>query len=231
MKNDHAPAPSVPRLHLQRFAQADSYVCSGTGAFRGPQSMQDRPRSANLAVNRRRLAAIGFAAAALVGIAAVCIAACMASPQAADLRNAALKVYGADDQAMHVVVDHEIFVPKDYLLPEKLDALAAELSRSRFRGLPVDVLAIRNRDGRKIAWINLREDPTVLTATGRPITWSGLYFQGSAGGSMTTGTLIETFLQKEYPGPWIDGVRFFYENKPIEEAGFDHIGLYRVHWR
>lgn len=196
-----------------------------------PNSRVNRKRARRPTGARSRLAKLGLFAAAAVGIAAVCIAACMASPQAADIKNASLKIYGADEAAMHVVLDHEIFVPQNYSLLEKLDALAAELSRSRFKGLPVEVMGIENQKGRKVAQVNLIEDPALRTDTGRPITWSGLYFQGSAGGSMTTGTLLRTFLQQEYPGNWIDGVRFYYENHPIETAGFDHLELYNIHWR
>lgn len=191
----------------------------------------NRIRRRRAAGARPPLAVIGLIALGLICTAAVCIAACKASPQAADLPNASLKIYGADDAAMHVVVDHKIFVPKNYSLIEKLDALAAELARSRFNGLPVEVLGVVDRDGRRVVRVNLREDQTVRTATGRPVSWAGLYFQGSTGGSMTTGTLIKTFLQPGYPGRWIDGVRFLYENQPIEEAGFDHVGLHDIHWR
>jgi hypothetical protein len=196
-----------------------------------PISRVNRKRTRRPEGARLRLTKLGLFAAAAVGIAAVCIAACMASPQAADIQNASLKIYGADEAAMHVVLDHEIFVPQNYSLLEKLDALAAELSRSRFKGLPVEVMGIENQKGCKVAQVNLVEDPALRSDTGRPITWSGLYFQGSAGGSMTTGTLLRTFLQREYPGNWIDGVRFYYENQPIETAGFDHLELYDIHWR
>jgi len=194
-------------------------------------SLPNQPKHRRRLPGARRLVLVGAVALAGMSIAAFVIAACMASPQAADLPNASLKVYGADAEAMHVVIDHEIFVPQNYSLPEKLDALASELSRSRFGGLPIEVLQIGVRGGRKVALVNLQEDETVIAANGRPITWSKLYFQGSAGGAMTTGTLIQTFLQSEYTGEWIDGVRFLYENRPIEEAGFDHIGLYKTHWR
>ena len=49
------------------------------------------------------------------------------------------------------------------------------------------------------------------------------FFQGSAGGINTQITLEESFLQKEFNGPWIKGVKFFYQSSPIEE--WDHINL------
>lgn len=48
---------------------------------------------------------------------------------------------------------------------------------------------------------------------------------------MTAGTLIRTVLQEQYPGAWIDGVRFYYQDRPLEEADFDHLGLSELYRR
>ncbi|MCF7957450.1 MAG: hypothetical protein K9M57_03270 [Phycisphaerae bacterium] len=47
--------------------------------------------------------------------------------------------------------------------------------------------------------------------------WFGGPFQGSAGGSATRYTLLETFLQPDYKGQWIDGIEFRYNGKKLPE--------------
>jgi len=51
-------------------------------------------------------------------------------------------------------------------------------------------------------------------------TWATNYLQGSTGASITTVSLIETLLQTEHNGDWIDGVRFLYHGSPCEASLF-----------
>lgn len=132
-----------------------------------------------------------------------------------------LRVYGADKHAMQREVNFCIQVPKNLSIMEKLEIIADRLSRFRFDYLPIEVVKIETCDDTSIAIINLREFENLPNAP----SWRYHYFQGTTGGHFTTLTLVDTFLQKEYKGEWIGGVRFMYENQPIKENDWDHIGL------
>ena len=128
-----------------------------------------------------------------------------------------LEVYECD---MHynTYTGFHIAVPEDLPLLQKMRLLADRLSVYRFGRLPIEVLKIENREGKRIAVIDLRESGY----SERP-SWSTGYFQGSTGGGMTQTTLVGTFLQPDYEGDWVDGIEFYYEGKPMEE--WDHINL------
>lgn len=106
-----------------------------------------------------------------------------------------------------------------------MDVIGNELSQYCFDGLPIEVSEIKKVDGKEIAVINLKESvfneeiDAPKKFVGR--TWKAGYFQGSCGGSITSMELIETFLQRDYKGKWIDGVQFLYEGNNITE--FDHV--------
>jgi hypothetical protein len=94
---------------------------------------------------------------------------------------------------------------------------------------------IEEVNNKKIAVINLEEskenqgikDDGKLKA----MTWATHYLQGSAGGSMTSETLIETLLQREHTGEWIDGVRFLYNGGPCDDHFQHSPNLMRVNYR
>lgn len=120
-----------------------------------------------------------------------------------------------------------VAIRENLSLFEKLKLLADMLSRFRFGNLPINVLKIESRDTKKIAIVELEEKE------GRyfPWSWRGQYFQGSTGGDITTATLVETFLQRDYEGDWIDGVEFYYEGKPMR-GDWDHVpGLFGTMYR
>lgn len=133
-----------------------------------------------------------------------------------------IPVYGYDKDSINKEINFYISVQKDLTLEEKLKVIAERLSRFRFNDLPIEVVRVKVDEGKKIAVINLGEteenkgviDPSKIQGDASD-TWIFGYFQGSAGGSATTETLLETFLQKEYEGDWIDGIEFLYENGPI----------------
>ncbi|MDQ2087579.1 hypothetical protein RBH29_14195 [Herbivorax sp. ANBcel31] len=78
-----------------------------------------------------------------------------------------------------------------------------------------------------MAVINLREYDEKNTSIRR--SWKSHYFQGTTGGRETSVTLIETFLQRDYSGEWIDGVSFLYYDNEIE---FFHVeGLSKIQYR
>jgi hypothetical protein len=136
------------------------------------------------------------------------------------------KVYGADAATMQPTIEFYVPIPETLSLLEKLKILTDKLSACRFSYLPVNVLRIKNYQGRKVAVIDLRE-----RGPSYPASWRTHYFQGSAGGAHTTLTLTRTLLQEDYQGEWIDGLEFYYEGKPISEADWDHISLSGTIWR
>lgn len=109
----------------------------------------------------------------------------------------------------------ELSIKDNLALEGKLETLAKELSKTQFEDLSIGVLRIEEQEGKKIAVIDLTE-----TGGKTDISWKTKYFQGSAGGGVTEVSLIETFLQKEYQGEWIDGVQFLYGGQTIS---FDHV--------
>jgi len=134
------------------------------------------------------------------------------------------KVYGADKEVNSEEVNFYIAIEKNLSLLEKLRLIADRLSRFKFNHLPIKVLKIENINGKKIAIIELKE------RKGLRVSWRFDYFQGSAGGHFTTITLTKTFLQKNYKGKWIDGIKFYYEDKPIS-GDWDHIFLSGIIYR
>lgn len=97
---------------------------------------------------------------------------------------------------------------------EVLEAMAEEISKQVFEGLPIEIEGIENIDGKKIAVINLVENENL------DIGWANNYLQGSTGAAITSLTLTETFLQKTYEGDWIDGIKILYQGEAPE---FDHM--------
>ena len=101
----------------------------------------------------------------------------------------------------------------------QLKSIANSLSTNCFSGLPIEVIGIENINGKDIAIINLKEskenEGIVDSQKAKGETWQWQYMQGSAGGIITTISLEETILQREYTGKWIDGVEFLYNNNKI----------------
>jgi len=109
--------------------------------------------------------------------------------------------------------------PAHYSLTEKVKLVVDVLRKYHFkRGIMV-LKSIEERAGKKIAIVELLETKK------DPWAWKGGYFQGSSGGHATTYILINTFLQPEYTGSWIDGVEFYYAGKPVSND-WDHISLH-----
>lgn len=122
---------------------------------------------------------------------------------------------------------------KSLTLQEKLKEICSKLSQYCFNGLPIELEHIKDVEGKTVAVINLRESPINegITEPEEQVgyTWSGNYFQGSTGGLLTYVKLVETFLQRDYKGEWIEGVQFLYEGKEID---FEHIeGLREIIYR
>lgn len=134
-----------------------------------------------------------------------------------------LSLYSADVDSLELTKIGSLKVEKDAPLKDKLDKLASELSKNVFSSLPITVTKIETIDGKKIATVNLSEtnESKQLSdlADYNGDTWLRHKLQGSTGASVTSKSLIETFLQRDYTGEWIDGVKFTYEG---EEPFFEH---------
>lgn len=123
-----------------------------------------------------------------------------------------LSVYSIDENTLEPNKTSDISVADSSSLQDKLQQLSNEVSKDYFEGLPIKVKSIDTVDGKKIATINLVDGTDGSSWTNK--------FQGSAGGQITANTLIENFLQVSYKGEWIDGVKFLYNDAPIE---YDHV--------
>lgn len=124
-----------------------------------------------------------------------------------------LSIYTIDENSLEPNQSGTIEVDENLSLDDKLKQLSSALSEKKFDNLSIEVKSIDTINGKKVATINLTD------ANNK--TWSQK-FQGSTGGSVTSNTLIENFLQSNNKsrGEWIDGVKFLYNNEKIE---YEHV--------
>jgi hypothetical protein len=123
------------------------------------------------------------------------------------------------------IVDRYISIPTNQNLFKKVSILLDSVSANNFNNLKLEVSGIDTVEGNfKVLEVNLKENPgfKMPDSLGHYLTWYD-FFQGSMGGEQTTITLIESTLQKQYKGEWVDAVEFYYQNKKIGE--WDHIFL------
>ncbi|MCH4889465.1 hypothetical protein EZV73_17930 [Acidaminobacter sp. JC074] len=119
-----------------------------------------------------------------------------------------LIIYGSDDQAQEVELAYFIDYDKELSLVEQLKWIADNMSEYSFAGYPIELVAIEDIEGKKIAHVDLREPENQENG------WSVNFFMGSSQGIMTADTLVESFLQKDRElDEWIDGVYFSYQGK------------------
>lgn len=113
------------------------------------------------------------------------------------------------------------------LLPinKKMSHLALKLSNENFQGKPIVLKEIVIEEGKKIAYFDLQDKNKDISS---PDNWYSS-FQGSTGAQSTLNSIVDTLLQKEFKGDWIDGINLTYNGQYIE---FDHISFENVHyWR
>ena len=124
-----------------------------------------------------------------------------------------LSIYTIDVNSLEPNESNTIEVNETLSLEDKLKALSKEISEKKFDKLPIEVKSIDTVKGKKVATINLTDSSTQKWVP---------KFQGSTGGAVTSNTLIENFLQSNNKsrGEWIDGVKFLYNNNPIE---YEHV--------
>ena len=126
---------------------------------------------------------------------------------------------------MNPIIDRYVSIPVGQNLLNKITILLDSVTAHNFNNLKMEVLGIdNNENGYKLLKINLKENPGFIMpdSLGHYRTWYD-FFQGSMGGAQTTIILIESTLQKQYEGDWVDAVEFYYQNEKIGER--DHLSL------
>ena len=123
-----------------------------------------------------------------------------------------LSIYTIDENSLEPNESSTIEVNENLSLEDKLKELSKAVSEKKFDKLSIEIKSIDTVNGKKVATINLADTDKKWLPK----------FQGSTGGSVTSNTLIENFLQSnnKSKGEWIDGVKFLYNNKTIE---YDHV--------
>ena len=124
-------------------------------------------------------------------------------------------IYSGDIDTYEREIFSKVPIADNISLENKLEILAENLSKMLFDGLGIEVAKVEDKDGKLIATVSLIESENQGEAS-----WKSGYFQGTAGGAVTSITLEETFLQREYDGEWIDGLILIYEDPTLE---FDHM--------
>lgn len=132
--------------------------------------------------------------------------------ETSNMKQVSLNISSLDANSGEKIVLGSLKLDEDKSLEEKLNILIEEISKIQFNNTPIKLVKIEDN----VAYIDLQEDDNKNY-------WSTVYFQGSTGANITTYTLTESILQRDYKGNWINGVFFSYEGKTDME--FDHIGM------
>jgi hypothetical protein len=122
-------------------------------------------------------------------------------------------------------IEKYILMSKELSLYQKIDNLLDSISKNSFNNLAIEILRLDiDQNGYKSLIVNLKEFQgfSIPGSLGKYQTWYD-YFQGSSGGRQTTIVLIESILQNEFKGEWINELEFYYQNEEIGE--WDHIFL------
>lgn len=122
-------------------------------------------------------------------------------------------------------VERLISIPKNESIEKKISTLLDSVSNNNFHNLKIEVIRLNETtEGKKSLLVNLQENPGFIMpdSLGNFRNWYD-FFQGSMRGEQTTIILIESLLQREYAGDWIDEVEFYYQNEKMRE--WDHVFL------
>jgi len=125
-------------------------------------------------------------------------------------------------------VERLIAISKNQPFENKINALLDSISENNFNNLKIEIIKIDEaQDGYKSLKVNLKENPGFIIpdSLGNYRSWYD-FFQGSMGGEQTSIILVESLLQRDYTGSWIDEVEFYYQNEKIGEL--DHVHLSEV---
>ncbi|GIM31645.1 hypothetical protein [Paraclostridium bifermentans] len=122
------------------------------------------------------------------------------------------KIISMDSNTSEKKIISDIKIDDNLSMNDKVNIIIKEVSKLQFKNAPIELIKIENN----IAYINIKEDKENKL-------WSNKFFQGSTGASVTTYTIVESLLQRDYKGKWIDGIYITYEGKTNVE--FDHIDV------
>lgn len=132
-----------------------------------------------------------------------------------------LFIYAFNVETEDIVIKDKFEVKKYIDLEQKLLLLSEKLSKENFEGKKIVLSEIKDENGSKIAYFDLRDSD-------EKDSWNA-YFQGSLGGFSTKLSIVETFLQRDFTGKWIDGIKISYNGSYQE---FDHINFAdEIYWR
>ncbi|WGX75552.1 hypothetical protein QJS64_16530 [Paraclostridium bifermentans] len=122
------------------------------------------------------------------------------------------KIISIDSNTSEKKTISDIKIDDNLSMNDKVNTIIKEVSKLQFKNAPIELIKIENN----IAYINIKEDKENKL-------WSNKFFQGSTGASITSYTIVESLLQRDYKGKWVDGIYITYEGKTNVE--FDHIDV------
>lgn len=134
------------------------------------------------------------------------------------LQTSKLALYTLDSSTEKPVVRYTVSVFKILPTDKKLSYLASKLSKKLFGGKHIELLEIKSEDGKEIAYFDLQDGDKDINSEKN---WYS-DFQGSSGAKNTKDSIIETLLQKDLKGNWVDGIKLMYNSEFIE---LDHIAF------
>lgn len=132
-----------------------------------------------------------------------------ASAAAESSEKTVFKIFSKDPVSMKKIEVSEVTVNDNAPIEEKISSLMDALAKDVFKGKKMALKEIADEDGKKIAYIDLEGKDS----------WNEA-FQGTTGGAVTQSALIDSILQRDYEGEWIDGVRFTTDGEDINS---DHV--------
>lgn len=112
----------------------------------------------------------------------------------------------------------DIELDKDDTVEEKFKELCVALEKEYFKDENAKIV-FKSIDENNIATIDLVNKDA----------WSQ-HFQGSTGGMISQGTIVETLLQRDYAGEWIDGLNVVVDGSNEEEL-FEHAPFIEIFYR
>jgi hypothetical protein len=124
---------------------------------------------------------------------------------------------------MFPTVDTTVSLEGAQNLTDSIQVFCNIISKKYFRSLKIEFSRIDQIKYQKVLYLNLQENENYTT----PSEYKGeswyQYFQGSTGGNMTMITLVQSLLQMEFKGTWIDVVIYSYQGKEMGE--WDSVNL------
>jgi len=149
--------------------------------------------------------------------------------EASNVDTIQLNLYDGDYDNYKAKLAKTITVESSLKLEEKVKKVAKSLSETLYNNLPIETsieTSIENRDGKKVAIINLVEPISsnnkifkekyakMKDKTG---TWQYYFSSGEAKAIVTLASIEETFAQPEYFGEWIDGYMIYHNGETLED--------------